>query len=152
LIDQLVSTNTLKKYITTVLQPSYAARYHQLKSAIQSYLVPLGFSIPAISSPLSSNSNPTSTSTSHSTDDAVVGGYFIWLHLPQSIRASELAQRAEEEENVSIGSGALFQVVGDPLEFEGWIRLSFAWEEIEKLEEGIRRLARVAVRLSVGNE
>jgi DNA-binding transcriptional MocR family regulator len=144
LVDQLVSSNILKSRITNVLQPGYAARYHKLKSAIQNHLTPLGFTI------------PTTTSGRKGQDDGrhseVAGGYFIWLHLPSSIRASDLAQRAIDEVNLKIGSGTLFQVAGDPLlEFEDWLRLCFAWEEVDALEEGIKRLARVAGRLVAEN-
>lgn len=36
------------------------------------------------------------------TDRAVVGGYFIWLTLPEPLKGAVLAQRAKEEENVIV--------------------------------------------------
>lgn len=101
-------------------------------TAIHDHLLPLGFRIPSSSPP-------------------VVGGYFIWVNLPQPLRATELAQKALTEENLKIGSGTLFQVQGDPTEgsddFEGSIRISFAWEEFDLLDQGVQRLAAVARRM-----
>ncbi|KAL1962381.1 hypothetical protein VTN77DRAFT_9720 [Rasamsonia byssochlamydoides] len=131
-VDQLLSTGALQKHIATVLQPAYRARYQRVMTAIHDHLVPLGFSTPSSSLP-------------------VVGGYFIWVNLPQSLRASDLAQKALTEENLRIGSGTLFQVQGDPTEsrddFEGCIRISFAWEKFDLLDEGVQRLADVARRM-----
>ncbi|KAL1982413.1 hypothetical protein VTN96DRAFT_1318 [Rasamsonia emersonii] len=131
-IDQLLSTGALQKHIATVLQPAYGKRYHQVMTAIHDHLLPLGFRIPSSSPP-------------------VVGGYFIWVNLPQPLRATELAQKALTEENLKIGSGTLFQVQGDPTEgsddFEGSIRISFAWEEFDLLDQGVQRLAAVARRM-----
>lgn len=100
--------------------------------AIQTHLAPLGFSVPASTQP-------------------IVGGFFIWLDLPAGLTSSVLTDRAATEENVKIGSGTLFQVEGDCSEsrqdFEGSIRLSFAWEEFDLLSEGVERLGKVAGRI-----
>lgn len=100
-------------------------------SAINTHLVPLGFRVPASAQP-------------------IVGGFFIWLDLPAGLTSSVLADRAAEE-NVKIGSGTLFQVEGDCSEgrqdFEGGIRLSFAWEEFGLLSEGVQRLGKAACRI-----
>lgn len=80
----------------------------------------------------------------------VSGGYFVWIDLPQPLRASDLARRAMEEENLRIASGDLFQVQGEVSpyhdDFEGSVRICFAWEEPSKLEEGIQRLAALVQR------
>jgi DNA-binding transcriptional MocR family regulator len=49
-----------------------------------------------------------------------------------------------EEENLEVAQGPLFRVDGDPDDddLEAYIRLCFAWEEEELLEEGVKRLAR----------
>jgi hypothetical protein len=36
------------------------------------------------------------------TDRDVVGGYFVWLTLPDSVEGAALAQRAKDEENVVV--------------------------------------------------
>jgi DNA-binding transcriptional MocR family regulator len=131
-IDQLLSAGVLQKHISSVLQPSYRSRYQKAVTAIEEHLLPLGFTLPSSFLP-------------------IVGGYFIWVDLPQSLQASDLAEKALEEENLKIGSGTLFQVQGDPAEdcdnFEGSIRISFAWEEFDLICEGVQRLADVARRM-----
>jgi DNA-binding transcriptional MocR family regulator len=51
--------------------------------AINKHLIPLGVSIPQ-------------------TDREVVGGYFIWLTLPSSLKGAVVAQRAKEDENLAV--------------------------------------------------
>jgi len=51
--------------------------------AIEKELVPLGVRMPQA-------------------DRDVVGGYFIWLTLPEPLKGAVLAQRAKEEENVVV--------------------------------------------------
>ncbi|KAJ9397545.1 hypothetical protein DTO282F9_5550 [Paecilomyces variotii] len=130
-VDQLLSTSVIQNHIINVLQPAYADRYHRTLSAIQEYLLPLGLTIPP---------NP----------HEAAGGYFVWLDLPEPLRASDLARRAMEEENLLIASGDLFQVPGEDGphhdDFERSVRLCFAWEEPNKLGEGIQRLAAVVRR------
>lgn len=100
-------------------------------SAIQHYLLPLGVALP-------------------SKTGEIAGGYFIWISLPLPLRAHDIAQRALDEENLTLAEGELFHVQDDPAEnppsFERCLRLCFAWEEAGKLAEGIRRLARVVER------
>lgn len=110
-----------------MLQPAYAERYHTLLGAIQKYLVPLGATVPSAS-------------------ENVTGGYFIWVALPSPLLAADIVQRAQEEENLRLAPGTLFEV-GSPQppsdRFAGYLRLCFAWEEPRHLTEGVRRLARV---------
>lgn len=82
----------------------------------------------------------------------VAGGYFIWITLPPPLRAADIVQRAQEEENLRLAPGDLFQVACEPQtahKFTGNIRLCFAWEELHHLTEGVRRLARVLDRALV---
>ncbi|GAD99553.1 aminotransferase, putative [Paecilomyces variotii No. 5] len=130
-VDQLLSTSIIQNHIVKVLQPAYADRYHRTMSAIQEHLLPLGVTIPP---------NP----------HEAAGGYFIWLDLPQPLRASDLAERAMAEENLLIATGDMFQVPGedspDHDDFEHSVRICFAWEELDNLTEGIQRLAAVVRR------
>ncbi|EFW99246.1 aminotransferase, class i/classii [Grosmannia clavigera kw1407] len=74
------------------------------------------------------------------------GGYFLWLRLRrQDIAAAELAARAMAAENLVVPPGSMFRVKGDEAAapFDHHLRLCFAWEDEDRLDEGVRRLARV---------
>lgn len=94
-------------------------------AAIEQHLVPLGVTLPQA-------------------DRDVVGGYFLWLHLPHKLSGMQLATKAREEESLLVAHGEKFEVPGDTegLKFPHHIRLSFAYAEEEKFDEGILRLAR----------
>lgn len=71
----------------------------------------------------------------------VVGGFFVWLSLPEGVTAGEFAQVCKEEEGVIVAPGAMFEVPGDEgVKFDGNVRLCFAWEEERRLVEGVRRM------------
>lgn len=95
-------------------------------SAIQRHLAPLGVQLPQ----------------SHRD---VVGGYFVWISLPQQLRGAEVARRAKADENLVVAQGELFEVPGDTgtASFPHGIRLCFAWETEDNLREGVERLASV---------
>jgi DNA-binding transcriptional MocR family regulator len=126
IIDQLLPSGILDNYIQTVLQPAYSERYHALQGAIEEYLVPLGATV--------------------ASSETVAGGYFIWLTLPPPLLAADIVQRAQQEENLRLAPGTLFEA-GSPQppsdRFANCLRLCFAWEEPRHLTEGVRRLARV---------
>jgi len=70
-----------------------------------------------------------------------VGGFFVWLSLPEGLTAGEFARVCKEEEGVIVAPGAMFEVPGDDgVKFEGNVRLCFAWEEEHRLVEGVRRM------------
>ncbi|KKK18048.1 hypothetical protein ARAM_000742 [Aspergillus rambellii] len=125
IIDQLLPSGFLQHYIDQVLRPAYSRRYHRMMLAIHEHLLPLGVTIPFPAS-------------------SVTGGYFIWLELPRSVRASDLAPAAGQNHGVRVAPGDLFGVQGDPTinpnEWNRFLRVCFAWESEEKLGEGIRRL------------
>ncbi|KAJ5767323.1 uncharacterized protein N7511_004939 [Penicillium nucicola] len=129
IIDQMFPTEILQKHIYDVLQPQYSLRYDRLLSAIKEHLEPLGVTVPP----------PT----------AAAGGYFIWITLPRGVRASDVVERAQTEEQLRLAAGDLFQIPGDPQAgtFSDRLRLCFAWEELRHLDEGVRRLARVLKRI-----
>ncbi|KAL8780970.1 MAG: hypothetical protein Q9213_006221 [Squamulea squamosa] len=129
-MTQMLDSGELEKHIYTTLQPAYARRYHDMMSAINRYLLPLDVSLPQ------SNRD-------------VVGGYFLWLSLPQPLTAEAVAQRAKTEENLIIGQGSLFAVYGDERkkDLERQIRVCFSWEAEGNLGEGIQRLASVIRRM-----
>jgi DNA-binding transcriptional MocR family regulator len=75
----------------------------------------------------------------------VAGGYYVWLQLPDSIKASDVARAAEQEHHLLVHPGSLFLVEGDTSDAQrmvlNGIRLCFVWVEEELLAEGIERLA-----------
>lgn len=89
-------------------------------------------------------------------DREVVGGYFVWLKMPEEIDAEELAKKTVEEENLTIAEGSLFRVWGDESlkggSFKHDVRLCFAWVDEDQLVHGVERLARVLRRMLHSNE
>ncbi|KAF7717172.1 Uncharacterized protein PECH_004024 [Penicillium ucsense] len=130
-IDQLIPSGYLNRWIRDVLQPAYADRYYRLLAGIQEHLAPLGVTVEASSG-------------------STVGGYFIWVSLPAPLLAVDVVSAAQEQENLRLASGTLFEV-GSPQppsdRFTGCLRLCFAWEDPRHLGEGMRRLARVVRHL-----
>jgi hypothetical protein len=129
-LTHLLQTGALQKHIKTVLQPAYARRYSVLLHAIQTHLLPLGFELPQPGT-------------------EVVGGYFVWLSLPEPLTATSLARRCRLDEDLIIAPGPIFEVPGDEeaVGFNGHVRLCFAWVDEGDLAEGVERLARVARRM-----
>ncbi|KAI7463136.1 PLP-dependent transferase [Hortaea werneckii] len=121
----LLTSGQLNKHIQNVLRPAYARRYNKLINAITTHLLPLGFQLPQ-------------------PDRDIVGGYFVWLKLPDQMTATALASACKRE-GVVIAPGTIFEVPGDreTAGFDGHMRLCFAWEEEGKLEEGVVRVAGV---------
>lgn len=76
-------TGELQRFVYDTLQPTYCKRYREMVKVINQELVPLGVRMPQ-------------------TDRDVVGGYFIWLTLPDPLKGAVLAQRAKDEENVVV--------------------------------------------------
>jgi DNA-binding transcriptional MocR family regulator len=72
------------------------------------------------------------------------GGLFIWLRLPEEISAMKLVPVAAEE-GVEYAPGNRF--FPNPSEGEGYLRLNFATQTPEDIDEGIRRLGRAIKRL-----
>ncbi len=64
------------------------------------------------------------------------GGFFIWLRLPEGLRATELLPVAEAH-GVAFAPGARFCADGD----DGAVRLSFSLLDEGTIVEGVRRLA-----------
>lgn len=92
--------------------------------AVKQHLQPLGFTAPQ-------------------PDRDVVGGYFVWLGLPTGLKGTELATRLQQDQNLIVAPGKIFEVPGDEsaVPCDDSIRLCFAWEDEEKLSEGVRRIA-----------
>jgi GntR family transcriptional regulator/MocR family aminotransferase len=74
--------------------------------------------------------------------DIPSGGLFIWLRLPDSISADKLLPFACKE-GVAFVPGKFFFT--DNIGTGEWMRLNFASQSVEDIEEGIRRLG-IAIR------
>ena len=72
------------------------------------------------------------------------GGLFVWLRLPEGASALRLLPLAAEE-GVAYAPGPRF--FPQPAEGERYLRLNFATQTPEDIDEGIRRLARALQRL-----
>jgi GntR family transcriptional regulator/MocR family aminotransferase len=77
--------------------------------------------------------------------DTPKGGLFIWLCLPKSLAAEDLLPFASKE-GVSFAPGNFFFT--DGVSGKEWIRLNFASQPVEDIEEGIRRLGVAIHRMS----
>lgn len=69
-------------------------------------------------------------------------GMFVWVELPRTMDATSVLKAAVETENVAFSPGAIFCAT-DSTHARHCLRLSFASCAPEKIEEGVRRLARV---------
>ncbi|PKY08612.1 aromatic amino acid aminotransferase [Aspergillus campestris IBT 28561] len=134
IIAQLFPQRTIHSFVAEVLRPAYARRYRLVVDALREHLLPLGATLPGLDSDAG----------------GPVGGYYVWVRLPEPLRASELPLGRF---GVAVGVGASFAVRGDPAVensgFDRGVRVCFAWEEEGKLVEGVKRLAG-AVRCALG--
>lgn len=128
MIHQMMAAGRLAQHITELLLPAYEKRYNRMMQSIQNELLPLGVTVPP-------------------SPKDVTGGYFIWLTLPRPLDADAISEHAAEKEDLKVIAGSKFRVVGDEdkgeMQFNHDIRLCFAFEEFDKLEEGVLRLAKV---------
>jgi DNA-binding transcriptional MocR family regulator len=124
----MLENNSLQTHIATQLIPGYQKRWTVMIEAIERVLVSFGVKVSRVSLERKN----------------VFGGYFIWLHLPEEVNAKAVAAVAKEDENLIVSEGELFEVYGDEkaVKLGQWVRVCFAWEEIETLVEGIERLGR----------
>jgi DNA-binding transcriptional MocR family regulator len=132
-VNLLEDGRKLEKHIHETLLPAYQTRYTKLMGGIEKHLLPLGFTLPQ-------------------TDRSIVGGFFLWLGLPESLQADALARKCKEG-NVIVAPGSMFEVPGDSrVKFERSIRLCWAYERVRNLEEGVQRIGEVAKKMLEGVE
>jgi GntR family transcriptional regulator/MocR family aminotransferase len=77
------------------------------------------------------------------------GGLFLWVHLPDSLSTDELLPLACEE-GVAFAPGNNFFPEGTA--GQDWMRLNFAAQSEEEIEQGIRRLGKAIKRMKGGEE
>jgi 2-aminoadipate transaminase len=68
-------------------------------------------------------------------------GLFIWVELPEGVDTGELLKAAIETEQVAFIPGHAF-CVGDGYRAPNRMRLNFSNSSVERIEDGVRRLAR----------
>ncbi|KEQ67311.1 PLP-dependent transferase [Aureobasidium melanogenum CBS 110374] len=128
----LVNEGTMSEHIFKVLQPAYASRYKTLASAIKEHLYPLGVKLPQ-------------------PNQRVVGGYFLWVTLPDNVKAIDFAKRCQDEAQVIVAPGSIFEVPGDDsVKFEHSIRLTFSWIDEHLMVEAVKRISTVLERCLKG--
>lgn len=75
------------------------------------------------------------------------GGLFIWVELPEGTDTGELLEAALETEQVAFIPGHAF-CVHDERPATNRMRLNFSNSSVERIEDGVRRLARVLKKVS----
>ncbi|KAK8244776.1 pyridoxal phosphate-dependent transferase [Phyllosticta capitalensis] len=125
-VSLLLEWGELQEHVYGTLQPALAARYRTMVSAIEKHLVPLGV-------------------TYAQPGKEVAGGYFVWLSLPEPLKGAEVARLGREQQNLIVAEGEMFEVPGDSkrIKFPRDVRVCFAWEAEDMLEQGIARLGQV---------
>jgi len=76
-------------------------------------------------------------------------GLFLWLRLPDGLRADRVLRVAVEEENVAFLPGNAFATDGETA--AGCMRLNFSHPAEGDIEDGVRRLARAVERVRNGS-
>lgn len=106
-------------------------------TSIRDLLVPLGVTV--------------EVSDRESTAQAMAGGFFTYLRLPEDLPAARtVAAIALKEKLLRVAFGHMFVVSGDQGSiqraeskdgFSRCVRLCWAWHEVAEIKEGIERLA-----------
>ncbi|GAB1316745.1 Valine--pyruvate aminotransferase [Madurella fahalii] len=163
MVHQLMAAGELDAHLTRTVRPALQRRHALVVEAVGRELGPLGVRVwagngaagagtAATTAAAAAAASAAATAAPSGADgtDGVFGGYFVWLTLPEGMPdAREIAERAEQEENLIVAPGRLFEVLGDEetARFPRNIRLCFSWEEEEDVVEGVRRLGRVLRRM-----
>ena len=72
-----------------------------------------------------------------------VGGFYLWVTLPEGVKTGPMLEWAIENEKVAYVSGSPFYADGRG---KNQFRLCFSFLEAEQIDEGISRLARTVER------
>lgn len=128
-VNELLEDNFLPEYISEFLVPEGRRRHNALASAVKAHLVPFGV-----------------TFTPDPETSPLVGGYYIWIRLPDILTSAQVCEEALQKQNLVLGSGETFAVPGGDFsagELHRRLRLCFMWEDEGRLVEGVKRLALV---------
>lgn len=133
ILSELVHSGKLEKFIEEKIRPELRDRHAAVVKAIHEYLP-----------------KDVRMRESGVKGENVYGGFFIWFSVPGlGVSTKIVAQAAQQEENLVIASGSIFETHGDHEgpKFDEEIRLCFAWEPLEDLVEGVKRLAGLLERV-----
>ncbi|EXJ82902.1 hypothetical protein A1O3_06718 [Capronia epimyces CBS 606.96] len=138
IIAESLRTGAFQQYLDHVLIPAYRQRSAMALEAVQRYLLPHGVVLVTIKDSNKAN-------LARQMCAAVEGGYYIYIQLPKLLDATRFAEQAARQENVIVGSGENFEVVGDEasVPIKHGVRICFTWEDEHRIVEGIRRLGKV---------
>ncbi|ORY01819.1 aromatic amino acid aminotransferase [Clohesyomyces aquaticus] len=155
-VHEMLDSGSLEKHLKQTVIPTFRSRYYAMIKAIETHLIPLGFSfssgIPYNSSSPANTGETNGKTNGHGSVGPDAGGYFLYIMLPVdfSTRGSELAALALKEHNLKFAYGDMFRIEGDAGSaerggqgFGRGIRLSWAWHPSEEISEGIQRLAKI---------
>jgi GntR family transcriptional regulator/MocR family aminotransferase len=81
--------------------------------------------------------------------DTPQGGLFLWMQLPDHISADKLLPIACEK-GVNFAPGGSF--FPDPARGSDWVRLNFAAQPPQEIDEGMQRLSRALKSRAVGDQ
>ncbi|CAD0083706.1 unnamed protein product, partial [Aureobasidium vineae] len=126
IINEIFEQGTFDEQIRKSLISEYSTRFHSLVAAIKQDLYPLGFRL-----------------DEKLTNGKIMGGFFIWLRLPDGVDVDVLAEKAEQF-GVLVSRGPLAAVPRtqtNSLPFGDHMRLCFTFESAEDQQKGIMRLA-----------
>ena len=139
MVKEVLGSGELDRHLENKVRPALQARHSLIMAAIKKELGALGVHV----------------LDSAEADRGVYGGYFVWVTLPpnKGVTAEEIADRALQEENLIIAPGNLFEVRGDEkaAQFPDSIRLTFSWEDVDVIVEGVARLGTVLKRVYDGS-
>jgi len=122
-LTSVISDGTLDTRIED-LKKEYSRRAKAYMAAMDEYWVPLGMKY-----------NP------------CIGGYFIWVTLPEGMTSEEVYKEGMEE-GVWIMEGTSCMVPNDTsVKYNEFIRICIALEKEDKAVEGMKRLAKVFEKL-----
>lgn len=128
----MLENGSITEHIHKTLAPAYARRFSKITSAIKQYLAPIGVTLPSLSS-------------ADNGDSLLNGGFFIWLQLPSSLRAREVAAAASPQ-GLIVGEGTSSALPDGNVryaEYEDMLRLCFACVDEFLLTEAVVILRRV---------
>jgi DNA-binding transcriptional MocR family regulator len=140
-VNELLRSGHIDTHLREQLRPAYQRRHARMLETVQRVIVPLGAQVRVRSL--------VGDEQEQEKDVDVFGGYFIWLKFPDGPSVQAIADRCRDEENLIIGQGKLFEVLGDEaaVSLDREMRLCFSWEDEESLVEGVERLGRVIERV-----
>jgi DNA-binding transcriptional MocR family regulator len=135
-------TGALEKHMHETLRPAYAKRWRLMVGAIEQELGPLGVKIVGGKG---DEVDPRAQQV-NGMPKYVAGGFFIWMELPQGLTDLAVTSRALEDANVAIASESQTRLPpknGHVSQERRNLRFCFAYEDEDKLVEGVKRLREV---------